>query len=485
MPQQKWSTTLVGTFSLLAAYSLLPTDSAWSAETAAVIPSEQADFADEQAAIARKSESPILNLLFDMSEAPASTFQVPEQSSTEIAGNDNLPVAFLPQTNEASLVQEENNQPLEVSALAIAEPANTSEGDTLSDSETADTDLTTTVEDLSQEEKTTSSEISSTIPGADRNENATAPDRPISTEFLEQQVPETEANHDAVSEPEQQLSLLDLLSSMENSAERKAGARRVLAGRPKLEPETELSRYLTNRPHHKTSQNPEVSEAQPGPSLSTDESATNPPQQQYVIQPGDTLSKLSQKFGISVEDLVQTNDIQNPDLILTENNLVIPVTDTENYTATIQEGSWQSRQIAVAAPLPEVGPRASRYVWPTRGTLTSGYGWRWGRMHRGVDIAAPVGTPVIASSMGTVEFAGWNQGGYGNLVDIRHPDGSLTRYAHNSELLVTQNQQVHQGQVIAKVGSTGYSTGPHLHFEIHQPNQGAVNPMGYLSAAHQ
>lgn len=131
--------------------------------------------------------------------------------------------------------------------------------------------------------------------------------------------------------------------------------------------------------------------------------------------------------------------------------------------------------------LPE-NPTSRGYIWPAQGVFTSGYGWRWGRMHRGIDVAAPVGTPVVASASGVVISAGWNSGGYGNLVEIRHSDGTLTRYAHNNRLLVRAGQQVRQGQQIAEMGSTGYSTGPHVHFEIHPPNQGAVNPMAYLPA---
>lgn len=130
--------------------------------------------------------------------------------------------------------------------------------------------------------------------------------------------------------------------------------------------------------------------------------------------------------------------------------------------------------------LPDAPNRFNGYIWPTTGVLTSGYGWRWGRMHRGVDIAGPVGTPVMAAAPGVVVTSGWNSGGYGNLVDIRHADGSLTRYAHNSRLLVRPGQQVAQGQQIAEMGSTGYSTGPHLHFEVHLPDQGTVNPIAYL-----
>lgn len=130
--------------------------------------------------------------------------------------------------------------------------------------------------------------------------------------------------------------------------------------------------------------------------------------------------------------------------------------------------------------LPEAPNRFNGYVWPTQGTFTSGYGWRWGRMHRGIDVAGPVGTPIVAAASGVVVRSGWNSGGYGNLVDIRHADGSLTRYAHNSRLLVREGQQVSQGQQIALMGSTGRSTGPHLHFEIHLPGTGTVNPMAYL-----
>ncbi|MBK1986603.1 peptidoglycan DD-metalloendopeptidase family protein [Sphaerospermopsis aphanizomenoides BCCUSP55] len=123
---------------------------------------------------------------------------------------------------------------------------------------------------------------------------------------------------------------------------------------------------------------------------------------------------------------------------------------------------------------------SASYIWPAKGVLTSGYGWRWGRMHRGIDIANGVGTPIYASAAGRVEKAGWNNGGYGNLVEIRHSDGSMTRYAHNSRILVQVGQEVEQGQTIAAMGSTGFSTGPHSHFEVHPAGKGAVNPIAFL-----
>lgn len=124
--------------------------------------------------------------------------------------------------------------------------------------------------------------------------------------------------------------------------------------------------------------------------------------------------------------------------------------------------------------------------WPlaTAGVVTSGFGWRRspfsGRrsMHRGVDIAARPGTDILAVADGEVSFAG-RRGGYGNLVQIKHSSTMETRYAHNQVNLVREGERVRKGQVIARVGSTGRSTGPHLHFEVRR-NGEALDPMGYL-----
>jgi murein DD-endopeptidase MepM/ murein hydrolase activator NlpD len=159
---------------------------------------------------------------------------------------------------------------------------------------------------------------------------------------------------------------------------------------------------------------------------------------------------------------------------------------SENYEPLLQPvaGQLVSPDLpplpGAEAFLPNSSPSFDGFIWPSRGVLSSGYGWRWGRMHRGIDIAAPIGTPVHAAAGGTIQFSAWNSGGYGNMIEIRHPDGTMTRYAHLSRNLVRAGQQVEQGQQIGLVGSTGYSTGPHLHFEVHLPNQGTVNPIAYL-----
>jgi murein DD-endopeptidase MepM/ murein hydrolase activator NlpD len=124
------------------------------------------------------------------------------------------------------------------------------------------------------------------------------------------------------------------------------------------------------------------------------------------------------------------------------------------------------------------GVSASGLIWPVHGPVTSGFGWRWGRMHEGIDIAVPTGTPVAAAASGTVITAGW-LGGYGNLVVIDHGNGLATAYGHNSSVTVGVGQSVAQGQVIAYSGSTGHSTGPHVHFEV-RVNGSPVDPLGYL-----
>jgi murein DD-endopeptidase MepM/ murein hydrolase activator NlpD len=116
-------------------------------------------------------------------------------------------------------------------------------------------------------------------------------------------------------------------------------------------------------------------------------------------------------------------------------------------------------------------------IWPVRGPVTSGFGMRWGRMHQGIDISAGSGTAIRAAKAGTVTFAG-TMSGYGNVITIAHAGGLTTLYAHQSRLAVTGGS-VSQGQVIGYVGSTGHSTGPHLHFET-RAGGSPQNPMRYL-----
>ena len=125
-------------------------------------------------------------------------------------------------------------------------------------------------------------------------------------------------------------------------------------------------------------------------------------------------------------------------------------------------------------------PHTTPSIWPAAGYVSSPYGLRFNgtEFHQGIDIAADMGAPIVATADGVVTAAGWN-GGYGNMVDVDHGGGIVTRYGHASALAVTVGQQVRRGEVIAYVGSTGRSTGPHVHYEV-RVNGAPVNPAGYL-----
>jgi murein DD-endopeptidase MepM/ murein hydrolase activator NlpD len=130
------------------------------------------------------------------------------------------------------------------------------------------------------------------------------------------------------------------------------------------------------------------------------------------------------------------------------------------------------------SPPGDVTPSAAGFIWPVNGPVTSGFGMRWGRMHEGIDIGVPYGTPIRAAAAGRVVYAGW-MSGYGNLVAIDHGRGISTAYGHQSSIAVGNGQVVSQGQTIGYVGCTGHCFGPHLHFEV-RINGTPVDPLGYL-----
>jgi murein DD-endopeptidase MepM/ murein hydrolase activator NlpD len=133
---------------------------------------------------------------------------------------------------------------------------------------------------------------------------------------------------------------------------------------------------------------------------------------------------------------------------------------------------------ARAAGATDTVPSSQGLIWPVSGPVTSPFGYRWGRLHAGIDIAAPYGTPIHAAASGTVVLAGWT-GGYGNYTCIDHGGGLATCYGHQSSYAVSGGASVSQGQVIGYVGNTGHSFGAHLHFEV-RINGTPVDPLGYL-----
>ena len=156
-----------------------------------------------------------------------------------------------------------------------------------------------------------------------------------------------------------------------------------------------------------------------------------------------------------------------------------------DYLAEVEALAAQSAALAAAIRDAQTGGStgsgavsAAGFIWPVNGPVVSGFGMRWGRMHEGIDITAGTGTPIWAAAAGAVIHAGW-LGGYGNLVVVDHGDGLATAYAHASAILVSVGQQVAQGETLSTVGSTGNSSGPHLHFEV-RVNGNAVDPLLYL-----
>jgi murein DD-endopeptidase MepM/ murein hydrolase activator NlpD len=151
--------------------------------------------------------------------------------------------------------------------------------------------------------------------------------------------------------------------------------------------------------------------------------------------------------------------------------------DVSDLQAQI-EAQLQATQSATPLPAGPVQYGSSGLIWPVDGPVVSGFGWRWGRMHEGVDIAVPAGTPIRAAASGAVVIAGW-VGGYGNYTCVDHGGGLSTCYAHQSSFAASSGAEVAQGQVIGYVGCTGHCYGDHLHFEV-RVNGAAQDPMGYL-----
>ena len=177
---------------------------------------------------------------------------------------------------------------------------------------------------------------------------------------------------------------------------------------------------------------------------------------QYRVRSGDTLRQIARNFQVDWRNLAEKNELSNPNLLQAGQIIWIPS----------------------GARVPSGSGSGSDYAWPVIGRITSHYGYRGLGFHYGLDIAAPLGTAIRAAASGIVSFAGWKSG-YGYLVIIEHDLGSRSLYAHASQVLVHPGERVSTGQVIAEIGSTGRSTGPHLHFELEVRGR-RVNPIPYL-----
>jgi lipoprotein NlpD len=217
----------------------------------------------------------------------------------------------------------------------------------------------------------------------------------------------------------------------------------------------------------------------------------------HVVKRGETIYRIARTYGLDPRELMEVNGLVDPRQLEVGAELFIPGATRQLEVAALParpaSGATKPTSPAderdratfdVPPALPGARPREVAQArehalqWPLKGVLYSKYGLRQGQRHDGIDIAAPEGTPVGAAADGTVVYAG-RQSGYGDIVIVRHARDLLTVYAHASAILVRQGEAVSAGQPIARVGRSGRTSGPHLHFEVRQGTRPA-NPLLYL-----
>ncbi len=234
------------------------------------------------------------------------------------------------------------------------------------------------------------------------------------------------------------------------------------------------------------------------PSAAPGREARSGPGLVHVVRKGQTLYRIARAYSLAPAELMQANGIDDPRTLEVGQELWVPgarerVDVDEAATAaalprkpTAAElppppairaapPGGDEREAAALAPAPSA---QAPLAWPLKGVLYGRYGVRGGARHDGIDIAAPEGSPVLAAADGQAIFVG-HQSGYGKVVILRHEQGLVTVYAHNSAVLVREGERVAQGQPVARVGQTGRTTGPHLHFEVREGTR-PRNPLLYL-----
>ncbi len=232
------------------------------------------------------------------------------------------------------------------------------------------------------------------------------------------------------------------------------------------------------------------------------------PTQSYQVEAGDTLWEIADMHHVKLQTIMQLNGLNAQSVLEVGDTIQIPGTRKNVYIVSYGDTMWDiaSRYRVNVAELQDANPQLNpqdlqvgdrlvvpgesnlqepsrgilgKFAWPLMGTITSGYGWRKSGFHHGLDIAAELGTPIRAAASGKVIFAG-KKPVYGNMIILEHADGKRTVYAHAQKLLAEEEEKVKSGQIIATVGVTGNSTGPHLHFEVRATANETENPLGLL-----
>lgn len=192
----------------------------------------------------------------------------------------------------------------------------------------------------------------------------------------------------------------------------------------------------------------------------------------HTVTAGDTLLAVADRYDVDAQDIAVYNNLADTDTLAVGQKLIIP----DGYLKPEPPPAAPSGETELAdssePPPPAPDAEESGFVWPTTSRHISQY-FRWG--HTGIDLDNQSRPPVYAAAAGTVEFAGW-LGGYGKLVIVNHGNGLSTYYAHLDQTHVSEGQPIAKGTAVGKMGSTGRSTGPHVHFEVRK-NGRPVNPL--------
>jgi lipoprotein NlpD len=196
----------------------------------------------------------------------------------------------------------------------------------------------------------------------------------------------------------------------------------------------------------------------------------------YLVEPGDTLASIAARHRVPVVDLAEINGLRRTDALAPGRMIFL----------LAAEGPPE-RRASPPSEMPSPPPPAATVATPLRWPLvdprlSSSFGARQGRAHEGIDLAAPLGTPIYAADAGQVMYSGNAVRGYGNMVVLEHSGGLLTVYAHTSVLLVKTGDKIGLGQEIARVGQSGRATAPHLHFEVRR-GQVPQDPLHFLPPA--
>lgn len=199
----------------------------------------------------------------------------------------------------------------------------------------------------------------------------------------------------------------------------------------------------------------------------------------YKVKSGDTIGRLAQVYDVDADKIIASNNLGNSASIRIGEELIIPGNKSAASTSSNRSTSSSYSGLSVIKDIVSSKPVVSndRMVWPTVGHVITQY---YSLKHKAIDIANRIGTPIYAAADGVVQISqgGWN-GGYGNTILLDHANNMKTRYGHASKLLVKKGERVKKGQIIALMGSTGHSTGPHLHFEV-LVNGVRRNPLNYV-----